>query len=94
MKDHDICRKHKEQREKTLRAESQRRNFAARISERPEGEVSDAVRVNRISVNRQIRDLMQAMLDRLIDEDTAGVMLDEIALKQGLPGRFQGRFGN
>jgi putative protein kinase ArgK-like GTPase of G3E family len=83
MKDHDICRKHAEQREKSLRAESQRRDFVARISERPEGEVSDAVRVN-----RTIRDLMQAMLDGLIDEDTAGAMLDEIALRQGLLGRF------
>jgi hypothetical protein len=88
MKDHDICRKHAEQREKALRAESQRRDFVARMSERPEGEVSDAVRVNQISVNQQIRDLMQAMLDGGIDEDTAGAMLDEIALKQGLLGRF------
>jgi putative protein kinase ArgK-like GTPase of G3E family len=83
MKEHDICRKHAEQREKALRAESQRRDFVACISERPEGEVSDSVRVNRI-----IRDLMQAMLDGLIDEDTAGAMLDEIALKQGLLARF------
>ena len=83
MKDHDICRKHAEQREKALREESHRRDFAALISELPEGGVSDAVRVNRI-----IRDLMQAMLDGLIDEDTAGAMLDQIALKQGLLGRF------
>jgi hypothetical protein len=88
MKDHDICRKHAEQREKSLRAKVQRRDFVARLSERPEGEVSDAVRVNRISVNQQIRDLMQAMLDGRIDEDTAGAMLDEIALKQGLLARF------
>ncbi len=45
MKEHDICRKHAEQREKALRAESQRRDFVARISERPEGEVSDAGRL-------------------------------------------------
>jgi hypothetical protein len=88
MKERDICRKHAEQREKGLRAESQRRDFAARISEIPEGEVSDAVRVNRISVNQTIRDLMQAMLDGRIDEDTAGAMLDEIAVRQGLLARF------
>jgi hypothetical protein len=82
MKDHDICRKHEEQREKALRAESHRRDFAVHISELPEGGVSDGVRVNRI-----IRDLMQAMLDGLIDEDTAGAMLDQIALKQGLAPR-------
>jgi hypothetical protein len=83
MKDRDICREHAEQRQKAMRAESQRRDFAARISEIPEGEVSDAVRVNRI-----IRDLMQAMLDGPIDEDTAGAMLDEIAVRQGLLTRF------
>jgi hypothetical protein len=88
LKDHDICRKHAEQREKALRAERQRRDFVARISELPEGEVSDAVRGNQISVNQQIRDLMQAMLDGLIDEDTAGAMLDQIALRQGLLARF------
>ena len=66
-----------------MRAESQRRDFVARINESPDGEVYDAVRVNRI-----IRNLMQAMLDGLIDEDTAGAMLDEIALKQGLLTRF------
>ncbi len=38
------------------------------------------ISVNQQIVNQHIRDLMQAMLDGRIDEDTAGAMLDEIAL--------------
>ena len=126
MKDHDICRKHAEQREKTLRAEGQRRDFIARTSENPEGKDAEggfcdakthdakggdakngeAMSINRTSVNQTsvnqtgfnqtgfnqtIRDLMQAMLDGRIDEDTAGAMLDEIALKLGLLSRFPGQ---
>jgi hypothetical protein len=98
MKDHDICRKHAEQREKALRAESQRRDFIARTSENPDckdaegvfhdAKIRDAKSGDAMNINRKIRDLMQAMLDGRIDEDTAGAMLDEIALRQGLLARF------
>jgi hypothetical protein len=41
-----------------------------------------------MNVQRTVRDLMQAMIDGRLDEDTAGALLDEIALRQGLLKRF------
>ncbi len=83
MKDQDVCRKHAEQRAKIQRGEGQRRDFARRASEKQDGEDA-GIPGDGMSVQRTIRDLMQAMLDGRLDEDSAGAMRDEIALRQGM----------
>jgi len=88
MKEHDICRKHAEQRESAERAEGQRRDFAARASANQAGKDVSGINGDAMSVQRTIRDLMQAMIDGELDEDVEGAMLDEIAVRQGLMTRF------
>lgn len=88
MKGHDICRKHAEHREKALLAEGQRRDFAARASANQDGKDATVILGDAKSLQGTIRDLMQAMLDGRLDEDVAGAMLDELALRHGLLTRF------
>ena len=85
MKEQDICRNHAEQREKSLPAggRSTARFCPRRASENQDGEDA-GIPGDGMSVQRTIRDLMQAMLDGRLDEDSAGAMLDEIALRQGM----------
>jgi hypothetical protein len=88
MKEHDICRKHAEQREKLQRAAEQRRDFAAPIRGNGNSKGLSGISSDPMNVQRTVRDLMQAMIDGRLDEDTAGALLDEIALRQGLLKRF------
>src|SRR6478672_8275137 len=75
MKDQDICRKHAEQRAKIQRAENQRRDFADRAGHNQDGRDASDILGDGRNLAATIRDLMQAMLDGRLDEDTAGAML-------------------
>ena len=88
VKGQDICGKHAGQRAKIQRAEDQRRDFATRTGQIEDGKDATGILSDGRSVAATIRDLMQTMLDGRLDEDTAGAMLDEIALRQGLLKRF------
>jgi hypothetical protein len=88
VKDQNICRKHAEQREKLQRAAEQRRAFAALIRGNGNSKDLSGISSDPMNLQRTVRDLMQAMIDGRLDEDTAGALLDEIALRQGLLKRF------
>jgi hypothetical protein len=88
MKEQEICRKHTVQWEKLQRKAEQRRDFVALIRGNGDGNTLSGILSEPMNVQRTIRDLMQAMIDGRLDEDTAGALLDEIALRQGLLKRF------
>ncbi len=88
IKGQDICRKHTVQWEKLQRAAEQRRDFAALIRGNRYGKDLSGNLSDPMNIQRTIRDLMQAMIDGRLDEDTAGALLDEIASRQGLLKRF------
>jgi hypothetical protein len=88
MKEHDICQRHTVQWEKLQRAAEQRRDFAALIRGNGDSKDLSGISSDPMNVQRTVRNLMQAMIDGRLDEDTAGALLDEIALRQGLLKRF------